>query len=148
MIFVSGGPGNGKSSLAYNTLARIADDQQIVPILIRLLDFKWDDAGLELALQQYMARHYPYLPDVPWAEGLADILSNKTILLILDGLDELSKALGPRGQTHARVLVAALKEFLDQRNPRAQLQNTVLKAIVLGRIAAIQELSAWKDGAS
>jgi hypothetical protein len=142
--FVSGGPGTGKSSLAYMVLSDLSDHDGVFPILIRLLDFKWDVAGFESALARYIEKHYPYLPYVPWGKETSEYFHKKSILLVFDGLDELTKALGTRGETQSRALVESFLEFAEQKSAELHKHSSCLRGIILGRTASVQELRQGK----
>jgi hypothetical protein len=137
--FVSGGPGSGKSSLATMLCGAIAKDFKFIPIYVRLLDFKWDQSGFESALSRYIERRHPYFPTTPWSREASKILAGKHFVLVFDGLDELSKALGPTGQSQGRALVQSIEQFVREINETVFHNSGRMRAIILGRTAAVQD---------
>ena len=128
---VSGEPGCGKSSFAAMWAAAQARAGRVLYIPLHMLDFERD----AFAAVQAFARLDSQLGGDPF-EGLA---SGDPVILILDGLDELSRVSETGGQV-ARTFVESLNLNLAQRNV-SHTKARVL-ALLIGRPLAIHEGAA------
>lgn len=128
---VSGEPGCGKSSFAAMLAAAQARAGRVLYIPLHMLDFERD----AFAAVQAFARLDTQLGGDPF-EGLA---SGDPIILILDGLDELSRVSETGGQV-ARTFVESLNLNLAQRN--AGHAKARVLALLVGRPLAIHEGAA------
>ncbi|SUS06195.1 conserved hypothetical protein [uncultured Defluviicoccus sp.] len=128
---VSGEPGCGKSSFAAMWSAAQARAGRVLYIPLHMLDFERD----AFAAVQAFARLDTQLGGDPF-EGLA---SGDPVILILDGLDELSRVSETGGQV-ARTFVESLNLNLAQRNV-GHTKARVL-ALLIGRPLAIHEGAA------
>ncbi len=128
---ISGEPGCGKSSFAAMWAAAQARAGRVLYIPLHMLDFERD----AFAAVQAFARLDTQLGGDPF-EGLA---SGDPVILILDGLDELSRVSETGGQV-ARTFVESLNLNLAQRN--AGHTKARVLALLVGRPLAIHEGAA------
>lgn len=128
---VSGEPGCGKSSFAAMWAAAQARAGRVLYIPLHMLDFERD----AFAAVQAFARLDTQLGGDSF-EGLA---SGDPVILILDGLDELSRVSETGGQV-ARTFVESLNLNLAQRN--AGHTKARVLALLVGRPLAIHEGAA------
>ncbi|MBI1207965.1 MAG: NACHT domain-containing protein [Azospirillum sp.] len=113
---ISGEPGCGKSSFARMLAAELArQSQRVLYVPLHRFDFQ-DDVKRALA-------EFAKSPDALGHDPLGDLDAGPPLLVILDGLDELSKAGESAGEA-ARRLVDNLERNLNQINavrPRLQV---------------------------
>lgn len=128
---ISGEPGCGKSSFAAMWAAAQARTERVLLVPLHMLDFERD----AFAAVQTFARLDTQLGGDPF-EALA---SGDPVILILDGLDELSRVSDTGGQV-ARTFVESLNLNLAQRN--AGHAKARVLALLVGRPMAIHEGAA------
>jgi uncharacterized protein YjbI with pentapeptide repeats len=128
---ISGEPGCGKSSFAAMWAAAKARTERVLFVPLHMLDFERD----AFAAVQAFARLDTQLGCDPF-EALA---SGDPVILILDGLDELSRVSDTGGQV-ARTFVDSLNLNLAQRN--AGHAKARVLALIVGRPLAIHEGAA------
>ena len=131
--FISGGAGSGKSSTMKMHCNRLGDALGGPAVLIPLHEFDYQGT-LSESLDRYCKRHMPRLP-----EGLLDRDSGR-LLLVFDGLDELSKA-GRVGSAAAQDFVHYVRDQLRTTLPRG-LELTVL---FCGRPLSVSESELRED---
>lgn len=125
---ISGGPGSGKSTFAKIFAAKLAVEKHIPTLFIPLHQLMIQ-RDLEDAIQGYikatgMLHHNPLDSD----------LGNSRLVIIFDGLDELSK----QGASSAEVA----SRFIEEVEIKLRLLNmhsTRLQVIITGRELSIQE---------
>jgi hypothetical protein len=124
---ISGEPGAGKSSFARMYAAhRMAAGERVLLVPLHMLDVE-SDLGEALAS---LCRQTPPFPDAPFGD------ESTPLLLILDGLDELSKQ-GQSGSRVAQVFVQHLRKVVDSRN----LGGVRLRVLLSGRPIAVQDVA-------
>lgn len=125
---LSGGPGSGKSSAAKILAADISKEYTEVSVLfIPLQHFDIED-DLNSAIERFI-RDDKYLTINP----LDSSLGRERLLIIFDGLDELSM----RGKGAAEVA----NEFIDEvisKVHRFNLQGSKIQALITGRDVSVQ----------
>jgi hypothetical protein len=134
---VTGGPGSGKSSFA-RAFAHEVIQQGAHRVLFLQLQHMTLTDSLYDDIARYVDRRdtatgkvgSPGLPGNPLEWRKTD---DKPVLMIFDGLDELS-AKEEAGERHARELLLALKLMLSPMNT----DGTPIRALVLGRNLACQ----------
>ncbi|MFT5466893.1 MAG: hypothetical protein ACI8UO_001994 [Verrucomicrobiales bacterium] len=129
---LSGGPGSGKSSFCKIFAAEIADDlraEGITTLFIPLHHFRPEES-LAAAIDQFLQEtgRLSFNPLDP------DFLKANTVLLIFDGLDELSQ-MGHVGARVATEFVRALETALNQLNTS---DDASLRILLTGRELVIQ----------
>ena len=128
---ISGEPGCGKSSFAAMWAAAQARTERVLLVPLHMLDYERD----AFAAVQAFAQLDTQLGGDPF-EALA---SGDPVILILDGLDELSRVSDTGGQV-ARTFVDSLNLNLTQRN--AGHAKARVLALLVGRPLAIHEGAA------
>jgi hypothetical protein len=124
---ISGEPGAGKSSFTRMYAAhRMAAGDRVLLIPLHMLDVE-SDLGEALAS---LCRQTPPFPDAPFGG------ESTPLLLILDGLDELSKQ-GQSGSRVAQVFMQHLRKAVDSRN----LGGLRLRVLLSGRPIAVQDVA-------
>lgn len=124
---ISGGPGSGKSSFARIYTAKLSREGETRAVYVPLHQFNVT-ATLRDALDEF-CRNHEFL-----REGLLDPKSGETrILLVFDGLDELSQQ-GSAGAELACRFVREIEKTVSQRN-QVELRVQVL---ISGRPVVIQ----------
>lgn len=120
---ISGGPGSGKSSFAKILAAKLAGNSGQAVLFIPLHRFRLDDYLLE-AVRKFVSIN-PILMNT-------DLTSEYDLLLIFDGLDELSMQSGSNAKEAASSFIEEVKVALrDQSSLR-------WKAIITGRELSVQ----------
>lgn len=120
---ISGGPGSGKSSFAKILAAELAEKSDIPVLFIPLHRFKISDY-LPEAIKKFLDNHSILTRD--------NLLEEPKLLLIFDGLDELSMQ-GSSSKEVANNFTEELKEVLREK------RNLNWKVIVTGRELSIQQ---------
>ena len=120
---ISGGPGSGKSSFAKILASELAEKSDIPVLFIPLHRFKISDY-LPEAIKKFLDNHSILTRD--------NLLGESKLLLIFDGLDELSMQ-GSNSKEVANNFTEELKEVLNDN------KNMGWKAIVTGRELSIQQ---------
>lgn len=124
MLLISGGPGSGKSSFLKHFATTLGQARK--PVVLIPLQYFGYRQDLGDALKQFIHDHHTL-------KGAADAANGDELIILFDGLDELSMA-GTHGEEAARSFVAALKEYLYRTNhPQCRV-----RAILSGRELAIQ----------
>lgn len=120
---ISGGPGSGKSSFAKILAAKLAEKSGQAVLFIPLHRFRLDDYLLE-AVKKFVSIN-PILMNT-------DLTNEYDLLLIFDGLDELSMQSGSNAKEAASSFIEEVKVALrDQSSLR-------WKAIITGRELSVQ----------
>ncbi len=120
---ISGGPGSGKSSFAKILAAKLAEKSGQAVLFIPLHRFRLDDYLLE-AVRKFVSIN-PILMNT-------DLTNEYDLLLIFDGLDELSMQSGSNAKEAASSFIEEVKVALrDQSSLR-------WKAIITGRELSVQ----------
>lgn len=120
---ISGGPGSGKSSFAKILAAKLAEQSGQAVLFIPLHRFRLDDYLLE-AVRKFISIN-PILTKT-------DLTNEYDLLLIFDGLDELSMQSGNNAKEAASSFIEEVKVALrDQSSLR-------WKAIITGRELSVQ----------
>lgn len=125
--FISGGPGSGKSTFSRMLAATIAADP-----LWRVRYVQLHRLGRSDIWERLMGEG-----DLRVQKMMEQALSSRRVLLVLDGLDELS-TLGASGRDRALTMVSRLESIIQGQND----QNRWLRAVVLGRDLAVQRISS------
>ena len=120
---ISGGPGSGKSSFAKILASELAEKSDIPVLFIPLHRFKISDY-LPEAIKKFLDNHSILTRD--------NLLEESKLLLIFDGLDELSMQ-GSSSKEVANNFTEELKEVLNDNKKMSW------KAIVTGRELSIQQ---------
>lgn len=120
---ICGGPGSGKSSFAKMLAAEQASKNHLPVLFVPLHRFKLKDYLLE-SISSFVENH-PYLQGTNPIENQ----ENNAVLMIFDGLDELSMQ-GAKAERTAEEFIVNVQTILRD-NPR-------WKAIITGREVAIQ----------
>lgn len=120
---ISGGPGSGKSSFAKILASELAEKSDIPVLFIPLHRFKISDY-LPEAIKKFLDNHSILTRD--------NLLEESKLLLIFDGLDELSMQ-GSNSKEVANNFTEELKEVLNDN------KNMSWKAIITGRELSIQQ---------
>lgn len=120
---ISGGPGSGKSSFAKILASELAEKSDIPILFIPLHRFKISDY-LPEAIKKFLDNHSILTRD--------NLLEESKLLLIFDGLDELSMQ-GSNSKEVANNFTEELKEVLREK------RSLNWKAIVTGRELSIQQ---------
>ena len=120
---ISGGPGSGKSSFTKILASELAESSDIPVLFIPLHRFKISDY-LPEAIKQFLDNHNILTRD--------NFLNEPNLLLIFDGLDELSMQ-GSNSKEVANNFTEELKEVLKDK------KNLHWKAIITGRELSIQQ---------
>ena len=120
---ISGGPGSGKSSFAKILASELAEKSDIPVLFIPLHRFKISDY-LPEAIKKFLDNHSILTRD--------NLLEESKLLLIFDGLDELSMQ-GSNSKEVANNFTEELKEVLKDK------KNLHWKAIITGRELSIQQ---------
>ncbi|WP_288999496.1 pentapeptide repeat-containing protein [uncultured Psychrobacter sp.] len=120
---ISGGPGSGKSSFAKILASELAESSDIPILFIPLHRFKINDY-LPEAIKKFLDNHSILTRD--------NLLGESKLLLIFDGLDELSMQ-GSNSKEVANNFTEELKEVLNDN------KNMSWKAIITGRELSIQQ---------
>ncbi|PTV95556.1 hypothetical protein C8J27_104193 [Rhodobacter aestuarii] len=135
---IAGGPGSGKSSFAKVFASESILRERYRVIFVELQHMRSMTGELLSDLTSYLKRRPPSkvtegtpgLPDnaLQWASD-----ENRPLLLIFDGLDELS-FVGDHAAELTRKFILSVRQMLITQNA----EGTWLRALVLGRNAAIQ----------
>jgi len=120
---ISGGPGSGKSSFAKILASELAEKSDIPVLFIPLHRFRISDY-LPEAIRKFLDNHSILTRD--------NLLEEPKLLLIFDGLDELSMQ-GSNSKEVANNFTEELKEVLKDK------KNLHWKAIITGRELSIQQ---------
>ncbi|MBH0087007.1 pentapeptide repeat-containing protein [Psychrobacter sp. SCQQ22] len=120
---ISGGPGSGKSSFAKILASELAEKSGMPVLFIPLHRFKISDY-LPEAIKKFLDNHSILTRD--------NLLGESKLLLIFDGLDELSMQ-GSNSKEVANNFTEELKEVLREK------RSLNWKAIVTGRELSIQQ---------
>ncbi|MGP4865123.1 pentapeptide repeat-containing protein [Psychrobacter sp. T6-5] len=120
---ISGGPGSGKSSFAKILASELAEKSDIPVLFIPLHRFKISHY-LPAAIKEFLDNHSILTRD--------NLLEEPKLLLIFDGLDELSMQ-GSNSKEVANNFTEELKEVLREK------RSLNWKAIVTGRELSIQQ---------
>jgi len=120
---ISGGPGSGKSSFSKILASELAEQSDTPVLFIPLHRFKISDY-LPEAIKQFLDNHNILTRD--------NFLNEPNLLLIFDGLDELSMQ-GANSKEVANNFTEELKEVLREKS------SLNWKAIVTGRELSIQQ---------
>lgn len=120
---ISGGPGSGKSSFSKILASELAEQSDIPVLFIPLHRFKISDYLPEV-IKQFLDNHNILTRD--------NFLNEPNLLLIFDGLDELSMQ-GANSKEVANNFTEELKEVLREK------RNLNWKAIITGRELSIQQ---------
>ncbi len=120
---ISGGPGSGKSSFAKILASELVQESDMPVLFIPLHRFKISDYLLD-AIKQFLDNH-PIL-------NQENLLDEPNLLLIFDGLDELSMQ-GSNSKEVANNFTEELKEVLKDK------KHLNWKAIITGRELSIQQ---------
>lgn len=125
-----GGPGSGKSTYARYLAAALSEEGRVRVLFIALQRFDMEDkiesaVGTYLRRQQLFAANPLEQPDFASAKN--------PLLLIFDGLDELSKP-GDYADQETMKFMTRLNNALSQWNGR---ERAVL-ALITGRTASVQ----------
>jgi len=130
---ISGGPGSGKSSLSKIFAAEQAMYGEYHTLWIPL-----HKLGAQVNLQESLFSITQF--DIEIREILSPLLERKNInlLLILDGLDEISMA-GREAEDQALIFLSSLDQFL--KNSPTGLKR--LRVLISGRILAIQKYKLY-----
>lgn len=126
---VQGGPGCGKSTCARMLAARLADDSGCRPVLIPLQRFTVDRDLMDSLERFCDPDRNACCPPNPFQ----DRNENELIMLIFDGLDELSEA-GSQGTEIANEFVGHVQDSLRNLN----LDQVRIKIVITGRDLSIQ----------
>ena len=134
---ITGGPGSGKSSFARAFATKLLGRNSHRVLFIQLQRFQWSGGTLREAIGKHLEAHYS-AELVNKCEGFPKnpltwhVHSNRPLLMIFDGLDELTTNIS-RAENLAANFVSHLKALLNELNdgkPRAA-------AFVLGRDVAM-----------
>lgn len=120
---ISGGPGSGKSSFAKILASELAEKSDIPVLFIPLHRFKISHY-LPVAIKEFLDNHSILTRD--------NLLEETKLLLIFDGLDELSMQ-GSNSKEVANNFTEELTEVLKDK------KNLHWKAVVTGRELSIQQ---------
>ena len=120
---ISGGPGSGKSSFAKILASELAEKSDIPVLFIPLHRFKISDY-LPEAIKKFLDNHSILTRD--------NLLGESKLLLMFDGLDELSMQ-GSSSKEVANGFIEELTEVLKDK------KNLHWKAVVTGRELSIQQ---------
>ncbi|WLP95161.1 pentapeptide repeat-containing protein [Psychrobacter sp. M13] len=120
---ISGGPGSGKSSFAKILAANLSAQSDIPILFIPLHHFYLSDYLLE-AIKKFI--------DNQLILSQTDMTEEKNLLLIFDGLDELSM------QSGANVTEASNRFITEVQDALRDRKNVRWKAIITGRELSIQ----------
>ena len=125
---ISGGPGSGKSSFAKMYCAQLTESNRIKVLYIPLHLFDTTD-DLVSSISQFVIREEQILNYNPLDEKVGD----KHLLIVFDGLDELSK----RGRVSADIAL----QFIGEINRTLSIFNSSelrLKVLICGREVSVQ----------
>lgn len=150
-LIVLGPPGSGKTALAVLfTLALLEERQpdEAVPVLLSLASWHPHREHLHAWIRRRLAEDYPSLGDPGTYGGTAirDLVADRRILPILDGMDELS-------DYHRPAALAAINRALVEGDPlvvtcrTAEYQAAVLAGDVLTAAAVIEPEPVRPDDA-
>ena len=126
-IFVSGGPGSGKSSsvkMYACKLAALYSDhlgELVDAIVIPLHKLPSAERFID-SLKEFCIKHQPPMP-IDWLEGESEVTAK---LIFLDGLDELSQS-GKDGPAAANDLVRRVRDW------QGMVRNQKIRTIFIGR---------------
>lgn len=120
---ISGGPGSGKSSFAKILASELAESSDIPILFVPLHRFKIS-GYLPDAIRQFLDNHHILTQD--------NLLNESNLLLIFDGLDELSMQ-GSNSKEVANNFTEELKEVLKDK------KSLNWKALITGRELSIQQ---------
>ncbi|MGP9545975.1 NACHT domain-containing protein, partial [Psychrobacter sp. AOP7-B1-25] len=120
---ISGGPGSGKSSFAKILASELAESSDIPILFVPLHRFKISDY-IHDAMRKFLDNHHILNPD--------NLLDESKLLLIFDGLDELTMQ-GSNSKEVANGFIEELKEVLQDK------KTLHWKAVVTGRELSIQQ---------
>lgn len=120
---ISGGPGSGKSSFSKILASELAEKSDVPVLFIPLHRFKIS-GYLPDAIRQFLDNHHILSQE--------NLLNESNLLLIFDGLDELSMQ-GANSKEVANNFTEELKEVLREK------RSLNWKAIVTGRELSIQQ---------
>lgn len=120
---ISGGPGSGKSSFAKILAAKLAEKSGQAVLFIPLHRFRLDDYLLE-AVRKFVSIN-PILMNT-------DLTNEYDLLLIFDGLDELSMQSGSNAKEAASSFIEEVKVALRDQS------SLHWKAIITGRELSVQ----------
>ncbi|NQW10693.1 MAG: pentapeptide repeat-containing protein [Alphaproteobacteria bacterium] len=126
---ISGGPGSGKSSAARMLAAELADEPNLRVLYVPLHRLRLGST-MEDALATY-AKDWMFDDAVDPMDALED---HRTLILFLDGLDELTSSDNSAAHQRANEFARELRTFLDQKNK----DRLRVKAVVGGRELAVQ----------
>ncbi|MFJ8630872.1 NACHT domain-containing protein [Streptomyces sp. NPDC093568] len=116
-LVVTGEAGAGKTTLAMELMLALIEERELDdPVPVRLSVGEWDTAvSLEDHLTAYLVRAYQ------WSRGMAaQLVGQRLVLPVLDGLDEMDPTL-PNGSpdpeaVRARAALQALNRYQDGRD--------------------------------
>lgn len=137
---VCGGPGSGKSSFAKALASQLAIRADRRPIFIGLQHLAFEDK-LEEEIRELLVDQFEYFSVDPLRKAYCD--SNRPIILIFDGLDELARPGGKGADEVARDFTDKLQRLLERLNGNSEIRAM---AIVTGRNPIIQALQSKTDG--
>ena len=120
---ISGGPGSGKSSFTKILAANLSEQSNIPILFIPLHHFHLSDYLLE-AIKKFV--------DNQLILSHANMTEEKGVLLIFDGLDELSMQSGTNAAEVSNRFITEVQDALRER------KNVHWKAIITGRELSIQ----------
>ncbi|MCP4698944.1 MAG: hypothetical protein GY862_19130 [Gammaproteobacteria bacterium] len=138
---IRGGPGSGKSSFAKIFAARVCEQYPDLPILFVPLQRLRLEEGLAASLKSFMEDPPYLLQDL--SNPLRADSEEKDLLVIFDGLDELSKA----GESSARLVKIFVEEVREAVRIEGRDKNW--RVLFCGRDLAVQgvEYHFRKEGA-
>lgn len=133
---VSGGHGVGKSSSLMALAAEMARSGRWFPVFVPLQRLR-ESGNLAERIGSYLECHQAApLAQNPLAEGFQSIVKRRTIVLFLDGLDEIVAPESKDASQATRALVSQARTLISDLN--AAVAGVKIVAIVSGRVAAAQ----------
>ncbi len=133
---IRGGPGSGKSTFAKFFCDDVANDRsasRTLVLYVPLQKLNLDDVRIPETIDSYFQRanHFATAP----LEHADEVLADGRALIVIDGLDEVSRQSRASDKSHA--FVEKLRAWLSVKNEKVVRYC----ALVLGRDAAIEQTS-------